>query len=1259
MRGSYLYSRSKKYLTSVMAMLSVLMFSFCLSRAAFATYSVSISTSSSITLDASPLGDGVDIHDESINVTTTCTEGYNLTLATTADSTLYLGGDSTSEGSTFSPVSSSYALSDLTNNANTWGYSLTGNTSTVGAFNPLSTTPTVIKSTSETATESESIDDTFSVYYGTAVNSSLTAGSYRMANNGGISYYLTLAETCADSTVVTFNQNLDGEGAEGTDASLTNFPTTNDNTIDTSNNTITLSNKRPTRTNYEFKEWNTEADGTGDYYYIDETIPMGADGLSGFVTLYAIWVEKCAAATVCYDGNHEDAGAMNTQSITAGTTANLIASNFSRDGYAFTGWNTMADGTGTQYGPNQNYSMPSTGGLNLYAQWLEPTGTLQTWADASNMNTGDVIALRDDRDDEVYMVTKLADGNVWITENLRLLPSTASITTHNTNNPTSSFVTAAPSSSSSSTGQCASDNTACVDQINYNAHNLDRTLTPAFDGATNDTYWYSYGVMYNWYTATAGNGTYTMTSGNAAGDLCPAGWHLPTGGSSGEWGVLANNMTGNNGIAKSATLRSYPNNFLYSGDYNPSKAIPDGVGKQGRIWSTTPVSNNTKNAYRMGYNSSEVTAATSNSWNKWDNFAIRCIYQGGNPHYTDVDVVFSGTGITSLTFTATGQDTQTATPQNNSLELVRGVTYTVTATTTTGYEVASWSTSSGATLGNTSTVNPAVNPNTYLINSDEATLTVTGQETPIYQVTTTIGEHVTRISFTNATYGTTTITPASQDCTDNNDGTYTCTVNLRRGIEYTLSSTFEEGHTITTWTTGSGGTLGDATSATTTYTITSATTLGITAEEADELNYTLTYSAGNGTDAPESETKTSYSPTESFTITNSTPIYYGYTFSGWTETENGSTVDYVSGDTITLTSASTTTTKTLYPVYQAVSACPASRICYYENGADVNGGGRGTMANQSATSSSTANLIPSNYSRAGYGFAGWTTSANATPYGPNAAINTPDLSSSGLALYAKWVKSEGNLQSWRGCNAMTTNQVIALTDTRDNNVYAVAKLADDNCWTIENLRLNPGTATITTSNTNNPTSGFITAAPESSSSDTLCSTDDDTTCINGIQYNTSSINRSLTPNKSTATSSWYSYGIYYNWYTATAGNGLYNTTANTNVTGDICPKNWHLPTSRSTGEWATLNNAVNGGVSNADAGLRAYPVNLIWSGDYSSGRTSGYSNGRYWSSTGYDANNAYRMGHQESGSKGATPSGNYKKWDGFAVRCIRDEITAE
>ena len=1270
--------------TSLFAvLLSTLAVPFLSSSPASATCSASLSTDSSITLNIQ--NGNTTIVSSGVRVVTDCHNGYNLTLAgSVADNNLYRNGvSSNNSGSYFSP---SDGVTTLINSSNTWGYSLSvpslSNPSIFVApteddvFHPVpasNDTPAVLKNALETASESN-IDDSFNVYYGAYAATSLASGEYTMTEDGNtnnpgvLTYYLTVEPELDDFLEITFVDNATGD-------TVTNLPTSIENILDTNNGTLTLSNKTPARSGYIFREWNTNSNGTGNAYQPGTAIVIGnntsAGELAGEVNLYAIWVAECASATICYDGNGATAGTMSNQTGKASSTVALIASNYSRTGYAFTGWNTSPDGSGTQYGPNQNFTMPSSGGVNLFAQWLAPSGTLQDFSStnaASNMNTGDVLALEDNRDGEVYMVAKLADGNIWITENLRLLPNTAIINNSNTNHPTVNFISGAPSSFSS-TGQCSDDNKYCVDRINYNAHNLNRNLTPVYNGNTNDTYWYSYGVMYNWYTATAGNGTYELTESSAAGDLCPAGWHLPTGGSNGEWGILANSMPGNNGVARSASLRRYPNNFLYSGDYNPQKDIPDGVGTQGRLWSATPVSSDIKNSYRMGYNSNDITAAIAdaNSWNKWDNFAIRCIYQGGNVPYNDVEINFVGTGITKLTFTSQNQGIEIATPENPTISLARNITYDVTATLTNNYEIASWVTASGGTLGNSTTTNPAPSTNTYTV-ATNTTLTITSQLIPTYTVTATLGEHVTGINFVNNNYGTETITPASSSCIANQDNTYTCTIDLKRSVEYTISGTYESGYGFDTWTTGAGGTLGNATSRVTTYIISGATTLSLTATEAEDKTYTLIYHAGSGTDAPETESIISQDFTESFTITNSTPIYYGYTFTGWSETadsnNNGTTIDYVSGDTITIDGTNTTNTKTLYPVYQTVAACPAGNICYYDNGADVNGGGRGTMANQS---NNTSKLIPPNYSRAGYGFAGWTTAENATPYGPNATITTPDISSTGLTLYAKWVKSEGDLQSWRGCDTMTTNQVIALTDTRDNNTYAVAKLADDKCWTIENLRLDPGLATITAQNTHNPTSGFITESttddgsgnPVSLSTDILCSTDDDANCINSIQYNTSSINRSLTPNKSASSSSWYSYGIYYNWYTATAGHGVMDTAKNVNVSGDICPRNWHLPTSTNSGEWATLNRVVNGGVSNADAGLRTYPVNLIWSGDYSTGRTSGYNNGRYWSSTGYDASNAYRMGHQESGSKGASPNGNYRKWDGFAVRCVRNEDTIE
>ena len=124
--------------------------------------------------------------------------------------------------------------------------------------------------------------------------------------------------------------------------------------------------------------------------------------------------------------------------------------------------------------------------------------------------------------------------------------------------------------------------------------------------------------MYNWYTASAGNGDFAMESGSVSGDICPVGWRLPTGGNGGEFSAL--NTVVNGGITTAdAALRNFPNNFIYSGDYN--KTTYGGRSTYGRYWSATAAS--TANAFRFGLAASEVTPVKS--YNKWDAFAVRCI----------------------------------------------------------------------------------------------------------------------------------------------------------------------------------------------------------------------------------------------------------------------------------------------------------------------------------------------------------------------------------------------------------------------------------------------------------------------------------------------------------------------------------------------------------------------------------------------------------------------------------------------------------
>lgn len=1220
-------------------------------------YSISITTSEEVNLTTG--ADGIAIGSSNIHIMTTCRSGYNLTLATSVpDNNLYLNGNSANnvENSYVSPADGTTALA---NAPSTWGYLSTPTVPNANnVFLPVSANllqPSIIKTTNETASDRD-IDDTFAIYYASNAGNN-QPGTYKMAPedssaspvvNGGLAYYLTASPDCNANLDINFNKNLDGEGGETGDE-VNDFPDTTDNVKDLINHTYTLSDKYPTREGYIFKEWNTETDGSGNYYQPGAVIPIGTTGLTGTVTLYAIWVTDCQSGYICYDANHADEGTMSKQEATNGNTTKLIPTNYSRRGYGFAGWNTAPDGSGTQYGPQQTITMPSTGGLNLFAIWIQESGTFQAWSGASAMNTGEVKALRDIRDNQVYAVAKLADGKIWMIENLRLLPNTASLSLVNTNNPTQSFIQAAPQSASSTT-QCATDDSECNDQINYYANNMDRSLNQSPTGNITTNAWYSYGVMYNWYTATAGHGTYDFDNhsgpnedGTVAGDICPAGWHLPTGATSGEYNTLTNLLGGTTATGGN-NLRAYPNNFIFSADFNPGKGIPDARGTQARLWSSTVTTNKAK-SYRMGFNNANVITPTG-SWNKWDNFAVRCIYQGGNIPYVDVDVEFAGHGITSITFYNETYGPLTVTPNRPVAHIIADAPYTITANTDTGYELKNWATTENGTLSDAS-----ANPTTYTV-TDEATLTVIGRTVPAFSTTVTLPTNVTSISFTHPNYPTQTVTSSGE------------TISLRENTEYSVTADFIDGYTVDHWLVGENATLSSTTSNPTTLTITDSTTLTLTVKEAILVNYTLHYDAGIGTGGPADDTGTSYHGYYDFTIASTVPFLFGYSFLGWSETSEATTATYVydahtstfTPSTVRVTNPdpdSPTIDKTLYAVYSEDN-CPSEQICYFDNGANS-----GIMNNQAASSNTETVLIPSNYAKTGYGFAGWlaTPASGTTPeliYGPNATITTPDLSTSGMKLYAKWVPSSGSLQTWTGCSTLSVNEVIALTDTRDNETYAIAKLADGRCWMVENLRLVPSAVSITNDNTNSPIEGFAEAAASSSTSDNLCGILDDPECNDKIQYNTNSLNRSLTQSYNTAGKrvAWYSYGVYYNWYTATAGNGTVETGADVTVAGDICPTGWHLPTGNN-GEYVTMNTAVNTG--SEDVMLRDYPNNFIWSGDFNkTSRTNGGVNGRYWTSTSFSTGSAYRFGFQPG--KMAV-NGNYEKWDAFAIRCIYGNST--
>ena len=117
------------------------------------------------------------------------------------------------------------------------------------------------------------------------------------------------------------------------------------------------------KTGNTFAGWNTLADGTGTSY-----TEAAAITFDGSLPLFAQWTLNY---TITYNANG-GTGSMANQDIAEGATEALTANAFTRTGYTFVGWNTVADGTGTYYADQAAYTMGSDN-VTLNAQWVADT----------------------------------------------------------------------------------------------------------------------------------------------------------------------------------------------------------------------------------------------------------------------------------------------------------------------------------------------------------------------------------------------------------------------------------------------------------------------------------------------------------------------------------------------------------------------------------------------------------------------------------------------------------------------------------------------------------------------------------------------------------------------------------------------------------------------------------------------------------------------------------------------------------------------
>ncbi len=260
--------------------------------------------------------------------------------------------------------------------------------------------------------------------------------------------------------------------------------------------------------------------------------------------------------------------------------------------------------------------------------------TMQTVAEwGGDIVQGQIVTAIDERDGEEYTVTRLADGKLWMTKNLRLdfskLTKSDQELENLTNGPASGFFAAAKIADMSNSW-CTNSDSSCTDQIQYNTSNINGDSCPSGDCD-------EYGVYYNWYTATAGNGYYDMPGYSIAqGDICPSGWHLPSSdnaqsvyaGDFYDLGVAISGETATSyfDIQYARLMLAAPNNFVLSGSVHGTNGNMEigGRGERGAYWSSVKHENKWHAYYWYISNSSIQLNNYGDGYIYYGN-SIRCI----------------------------------------------------------------------------------------------------------------------------------------------------------------------------------------------------------------------------------------------------------------------------------------------------------------------------------------------------------------------------------------------------------------------------------------------------------------------------------------------------------------------------------------------------------------------------------------------------------------------------------------------------------
>lgn len=927
----------------------------------------------------------------------------------------------------------------------------------------------------------------------------------------------------------------------------------------------------------------------------------------------------------------------------------------SQDGYGEYWTSTRSSNTnmrylmtfGSGYGYNDNSTMNRRSGASIRCildqmtisdlQYLQDFASLTNQERsevASSMLEGQTYQLTDNRDSKVYNIAKMKDGRIWLAENLDLGRTTLSndLTSANTNlGNTIPYATFNGWKKSTGTMTYA------------NGEFINVTGTDEASGT-------AYGTLYNYYAATAGTIKGSESGEDAHFDICPAGWRLPTGGSSGEFQTLYTEYPSN--ARMRAPIAESGAAFTLAGIFYGG--APTYQEANGRLWSSTRVDSSNVNINFMS--TTGVSPASTNG--RRDGCSIRCIVKTNVYTLT----ISYGTGVSGVVINGVTYH------NGDTVNLEPGVSNTITMTTSPAYEFTTWLASSG-TVGNV--LNQST---TYTIGSTNATLSVTATFSPpnlqnIDQSNCTSTPSIAVDTRDDHLYTIQRLDDGNCWMMENLDlGRTTLTTDLTSS-NTNLSTTITAA-TFNSWKKTGGGpsfTDGEFISISGTDSVSGtdygtlynyyAASAGTVSGNVNRNNavydlcpagWRLPIGTVNG------EYQELYSYYNSFnnmraSIDNSGAAFaLAGDFLQGTPTRQGSDGIFWASTKVTDTGMSALSLRSgsAYPSSSADRNLGASIRCvakktahsvtvvYATGVSNVTVNGTSVPDGESISLEEgvkyAINAVVSN----GYSFSAWSVSAGTIIQSSTRSM-IYSVGSTDDTISMSTTFTGPNIQNLTSNNCTSTPNNAK--DTRDGHVYTIQRLADGNCWMMENLDLGRATLTtdLTSSNTNLSTT--IPAATFNSWKKTSGSQ----TNSDGEFFNVDGID----------STSETAYGTLYNYYAATAGTISGNSNTN-NSTYDICPSGWRLPTGGSyNGEFQNLYAEYNSlALMRAPVSQNGAAFALAGSFRTTPGNQGNW--GSYWSSTTQTETSRYYL--FINGTDVYPARYNYR-YDGYAIRCILNE----